>query len=163
MKNMQPQPNPIKAYQRKSTATRRVGKNNRCRCGETQIEALIGRSGICAECLRNKRGHAITDNHHPAGKANCDATVPIPANDHRSVLSAAQYDWPKETLENPEGCPLRAGAGCIRGFIDTICYLIKTLLSWIAEMLELLSALLIERLGPRWWSGTPVAQFARKG
>jgi hypothetical protein len=64
MKNMHPQPNPIKAYQRKSTATRRVGKNNRCRCGEAKIETLVGRSGICAQCLRNKRGHAITDNHH---------------------------------------------------------------------------------------------------
>lgn len=75
----------------------------------------------------------------------------------------AQYDWPKETLENPKGCPLRAAAGCIRGFIDMICYLIDKLLRWIAEMLELLSAYLVERLGPAWWIDTPVAQFARKG
>jgi hypothetical protein len=163
MKNMQPQPDPIKAFQRKSTTKRRVGKNNRCKCGETQIEALVGRSGICAECLRNKRDHAITDNHHPAGKANCDATVAIPANDHRSVLSVAQYDWPKETLENSKGCPLRAAAGCIRGFIDTVCYLIDKLLRWLAEMLELLSSFLAERLGLDWWIDTPVAQFARKG
>jgi hypothetical protein len=99
MKNIQPQPDPIKAYQRTSTAARRVGNNNRCRCGETRIEALVGRSGICAECLRTKRGHTLMDNHHVAGKSNSHVTVAIPANDHRSVLSVAQYDWPKETLE----------------------------------------------------------------
>jgi hypothetical protein len=138
-------------------------KNNRCRCGETRIEALVGRSGICAECLRTKKGHTIMDNHHVAGKSNSHVTVAIPANDHRSVLSVAQYDWPKETLENPKGCPLRVAAGCIRGFTETVCYLIDRLLRWIAEMLELLSAVLIERLGANWWFGSPIAQFARKG
>jgi hypothetical protein len=103
------------------------------------------------------------DDHHAAGKANSAVTVPVPANDHRAVLSEAQYDWPKATLENPEGCPLRAAAGCIRGFIDTVCYLIDSLLRWIAEMLEYLSAVLVERLGQQWWLDTPLARFARKG
>jgi hypothetical protein len=163
MKNMQPQPNPIKAYQRKSTAVRRIGKNTRCMCGETRVEALVGNSGICAECQRKKKGRAIRDSHHVAGKANSRVTVAIPANDHRAVLSVSQYDWPKTTLENPEWCPLRAAAACIRGFIETVCYLVDSLLRWIAEMLELLSDLLVERLGPGWWFGTPIAQFARKG
>ena len=163
MKSMQPQPNPIKAYQRKSTAARRVGKNTRCTCHEIRIEALVGSSGICAECQRKRKGHAIRDNHHVAGKANSRVTVAIPANDHRAVLSVAQYDWPKATLENPNFCPLRAAAACIRGFIDTVHYLIDSLLRWIAEMLELLSELLVERLGPDWWFDTPLAQFARKG
>jgi hypothetical protein len=46
MKNMQPQRDPIKAYQRKSTAARRVGNNNRCRCGETRVEALVDRQRV---------------------------------------------------------------------------------------------------------------------
>jgi hypothetical protein len=94
----------------------------------------------------NKR----SNNH---GQASCcgkseysRVTVAIRANDHKAVLSVAQYDWPRRTLENPEGCPLVAAAGCIRGFIDTICYLIDELLRWIAEMLEALSALLEEQL-----------------
>jgi hypothetical protein len=78
------------------------------------------------------------------------------------VLSVAQYDWPRATLENPEGCPLLVAAGCIRGFIDTICYLIDELLRWIAEMLEMLSTVLDDRLGPQWWLDTPLARFARK-
>ncbi|WP_353071482.1 hypothetical protein [Tunturiibacter gelidiferens] len=163
MKNMQPQPNPIKAYQRKSTAARRVGKNTRCTCGETRIEALVGSSGICIECHRKATGRSIYDKHHVAGKANSDITVKIPAKDHWAILSVAQYDWPKETLENPTGCPLRATAACIRGFIDTVRYLMESLLHWITDLLEMLSALLVERLGPDWWLGTPISQFARKG
>jgi hypothetical protein len=163
MKNMPSTSDPIKAYQRKSSAARRVGNNNRCTCGETRIEALVGNKGVCASCQRKKMGRPITDKHHVGGRANSPVTLEIWINDHWAVLSVAQHEWPKETLENPMGCPLRSAAGCIRGFIDTICHLIKRLLSWIAEMLELLSTLLIERLGPNWWSGTPVAQFARKG
>jgi hypothetical protein len=102
------------------------------------------------------------DKHHPAGSANNKVTVTIPVNDHRAVLSVAQYDWPRLTLENPEGCPLLAAAACIRGFIETICYLIEKLLRWIAEMLEILSAFLDEKLGPQWWATTPVSQFAPK-
>jgi hypothetical protein len=153
MNNRQPQPNPIKAYQRKSTAERRVGKNTSCACGETRIEALVGSSGICAECHRKRKGHSIIDNHHVAARANSDVTLGIWINDHWAVLSVAQYDWPKETLENPTGCPLRAAAACIRGFIDTVRYLMESLLLWITELLELLSALLVERLGPDWWLG----------
>jgi hypothetical protein len=103
------------------------------------------------------------DRHHPAGKRNSPITVNVPVNDHRATLSEAQYDWPKATLENSGGCPLRAAAACLRGFIDTICYLIDRLLRWIVEMLELLSEFLIERFGPEWWLDTPIARFARKG
>jgi len=78
------------------------------------------------------------------------------------VLSVAQYDWPRLTLENPEGCPLLVAAACNRGFIDSLCYLIDELLRWISEMLEALSALLEEKLGPKWWLNTPVSRFARK-
>ena len=126
-------------------------------------EALIGSSGVCAACKRRTKGHAVTDHHHVAGSANSPVTVPIPVNDHRAILSTAQYDWPEETLENPEGCPLRAAAACIRGFIDSIRYLCEKLLTGVAGLLEWLSNYLIDRFGTQWWIGTPIEQFGRKG
>jgi hypothetical protein len=100
------------------------------------------------------------DDHHPAGEANNPATVPTPVNDHRANLSVAQYDWPKQTLENPDGCPVLAAAACIRGVVDYLHYLIEKFLAWIPEMLEALSAFLKDEVGPKWWCGTPLAQFA---
>jgi hypothetical protein len=102
------------------------------------------------------------DNHHVAMKANSPITVPILVNDHRAELSVAQHDWPKATRENPHGSPLLAFAGCVRGFADTIIYLVKKLLLWGATMLETLDAFLARKLGPRWWIGTDLAQFAPK-
>ena len=72
----------------------------------------------------------------------------MPVNDHRAELSVAQHDWPKQTLQNPDGSPLLRGAACVRGFIDQFFYLIKKLLLWIPEMLEALDAFLAEKLGP---------------
>jgi hypothetical protein len=60
-------------------------------------------------------------------------------------------DWPKETLENPDKSPLLAAAGCIRGFCDTLVYLIEELLLWIADLLERLHCILIEKFGERYW------------
>lgn len=163
MKITQSQPDPIRTYKRKQAGLRRVGANNRCSCGETRPEALVGSTGLCAACGRKRRGHSVTDQHHPAGCANSPVTVAIPVNDHRATLSVAQFDWPKKTLENPEGCPLRAGAACIRGFIETLLYLCEQSLTWIIGLLETLSDYLIERLGTQWWAGTPIEQFGRKG
>jgi len=159
-----PQRDPIGAYQRKTTAGRRVGGNKRCSCGESRPEALVRASEptMCTECVRRKKGKSTQDNHHPAGKANNPTTTPIPANDHRAELTPAQYDWPKRTLENSDGSPLLAAAACIRGFVDTIFYLIDKLLLWIPEMLEVLDRFLAEKLGPKWWCGTPLEQFAPK-
>jgi hypothetical protein len=165
MKHSQPQSDAIRKFQREAITARRAGKNTRCTfCGETRLEALVrgSKPTRCAECTRKMKGQTIMDKHHPAGRANSDATVTIPVNAHRAVLSVAQRDWPYETLENPEGCPLIAAAACIRGFIDTISHLIDELLRWIVKMLEALSALLKEKLGPKWWLDTPVSQFARK-
>jgi hypothetical protein len=89
--------------------------------------------------------------------------VAVPANDHRAELSVAQYDWPKATLENPHGSPLLTAAACIRGFIETAIYLIDQLLSWTAEMLEVLNAILVDKFGPEWWVNTPLAQFTGRG
>jgi len=100
------------------------------------------------------------DDHHAAGKSNSKVTILVPVNDHRAVLNPAQQDWPKTTLENPDASPLLAGAGCIRGFVDTALYLMEKLLLWTADMLEALDALLIQKLGPKWWSKTDLDKFA---
>ncbi len=155
------QTDPFKTYRRKSIAVRRAGKNTRCACGELRIEALIANTGVCARCQRRRKGQTTLDNHHVAGRRNSAVIVPIDVNAHRAELSEAQRAWPKKTLENPDDCPLLAAAGCIRGFADTVCYLINELLRWITEMLELLSELLEEQLGPQWWVNTPLNRFSK--
>lgn len=154
---------PGAALRRKALAVRRVGKDATCACGETRPEALIPNSKpiTCAACDRTQKGATVIDDHHFAGKRNSPITIPTPVNDHRAELSIAQYDWPKETRENPDGCPLLAAAACVRGFIDYVVYLIRGL-QWVAEMLEVLSTYLKENLGSKWWIGTPLEPFARK-
>jgi hypothetical protein len=152
---------PIASYARKATATRRVGKGKRCACGEKRPEALIAGSNpmICIECERKREGKTTMDKSHGAGEANSPATTSVPANDHSAELNVAQYDWPKQTLQNPDGDPLLAAAGCVRGFVDNIIYYVKKFLLWIPEMLESLSRHLKEKLGDKWWVGTALEQF----
>jgi len=83
-------------------------------------------------------------------------------NDHRAWLSVAQADWRREVLENPDRSPLLAGAACIRGFSDTIVYLVEELLLWIADMLEKLDAFLAKEIGPKWWVKTELERFEPK-
>ena len=141
---------------RRSIAARRVGIGNRCACGENRPLALIPGTNpiICAECKRKAEGRTVCDLHHVAGKSNHHLTIPIPVNDHRAILSEAQYDWPKTTLENRDRSPFLAIAGCIRGLIDVIRYLLDELLAWVPQYLEELDAFLVARLGSRWWSDT---------
>jgi hypothetical protein len=148
-------------FKRDSVAERRVGANNRCKCGESRVKALVGKSGVCVRCQRSRAGKSTFDEHHVAGRRNCRTTVAVPVNDHRARLSEDQRNWPNRTLENPEGCPLLTAAACIRGFIDMVHYLIDEFLFWIAEMLEALSPWLRERLGPRWWVKMPVEGFSK--
>lgn len=157
-----PHNDPIGAYQRKATATRRVGAGAQCACGESRPEALIEGSMpiTCAACQRKEHGQTVVDAHHIAGRANDPGTTVVPVNDHRADLTPAQQDWPRQTLQNQEGCPLLKGAGCIRGVIDYLHYLIDKFLMWIPEMLETLSAFMRERFGSNWWVGTPLAKFA---
>jgi hypothetical protein len=156
-----PQRDPSAAYVRKATAARRVA-DRKCACGESRPQALLPETDpiMCYECQRKRNGKTTNDRHHPAGKSNDPITIPIPVNDHRAELSPAQNDWPKETLENTDGCPLLAGAGSIRGFVDTEAYLQETLLHRRVKMLEALSVFLAERLGPDWWINTEMEQFA---
>jgi hypothetical protein len=104
----------------------------------------------------------LLDKHHPAGEANDPTTTPIPANDHRAILSPAQYEWPEETWKNPSRSPVLAGAACVRGYCETDNYLVASLLIPKAEMLEVLDAYLTKRLGPEWWVGTEMERFAPK-
>jgi hypothetical protein len=159
-----PPGDPIRAYARKTTAARQVGEGNKCTCGEDRPEALVPGSNPteCYRCERIRLGKAPKDQHHVAGKANNPTVISVPVNDHRAELSPAQYDWPKATLENRDGSPLLARAAGIRGFVDTEIYLIKALLLPNAEMLEILDEDLKNKLGPKWWENTRLAQFAPK-
>jgi hypothetical protein len=79
-----------------------------------------------------------------------------------AILSVLQYDWPKTTLENPDSSPLLAAAGRNRGYTETNAYLVDVLLRQNTEVLELLDAYLVKRLGTKWWVGTELQQFAPK-
>jgi hypothetical protein len=155
------QGDPIAAQARRAGAQRRVGIDAKCECGEDRPEALIRKESdiACAACTRKRKGKTAVDNHHVAGKANSPVAIPIPVNDHRARLSVDQYDWPKKTLENVDRSPLLAAAACIRGFINTVIYLADKVLSWIAEMLELLDEHLIECWGSQWWLNTKFKKF----
>jgi hypothetical protein len=153
---------PSAALIRDAVAQRRIG-DKKCVCGETRPQVFASRnSKLCAKCERKKRGHKTTDDHHVAGKANDPITIPVDVNDHRARLSADQMDWPKETRENPDGSPLLAAAGAIRGFIDTVVYLLGKLLLRHAEILEKIDAYLVRTLGRKWWLKTELKQFAPK-
>jgi hypothetical protein len=159
-----PPRDPRGAHRRKVVAARRVGVDAHCSCGEGRSEALISGSKprVCAACKRTTSGLSTMDEHHFAGKANSPTTIPIPVNDHRARLSVVQAEWPKSTLTNPEGSPLLAAAACVRGFIDTVLYLIERGLLWIADMLEKLDEFQVNKLGPQWWLNTAIEQFAPK-
>jgi hypothetical protein len=155
------QRDPEAAYVRKAISARRVGCR-KCACGEERPEALIRESNpmICVACQRKERGHTTFDLHHPAGDANSPTKTPIWVSDHVAVLSVLQHDWPKRTLENPDGSPLLAAAGRNRGYIETIAYLVDALLRQNTEVLEVLDAYLAKRLGEEWWANTELDKFA---
>jgi hypothetical protein len=160
-----PSNDPIAACTRKAIAARRVGVGKQCACGEKRPEALIAGTTpiVCASCKRKREGKTIMDKHHVFGRANDPTTIQVPVNDHRAELSVAQHDWPKNTLQNPDGSPLLRAAACIRGFVDTVLYLIQKGLRWVADMLESLDALLVKEWGSRWWVGTGIEQIRPGG
>lgn len=159
------QRDPIAAQARTAVAQRRVGVDATCRCGEHRPAALIrkGKDVSCEACARKRKGKTTMDNHHVAGKSNSPITIPVPVNDHRAWLSEDQFDCPRKTLENIDRSPLLAAAGSIRGFGKTVIYLVERVLLWIAEMLEGLNELLLERWGPKWWLNTPLRIFTPGG
>jgi hypothetical protein len=121
-----PSRDPIKAWVRDARAQRRVGQGSACPCGELRPFALIAGHipPICFACDRIAHGRAPYEDNHVFGKRNSEARVRVPINDHRAVLSVAQYEWPPDTLENPEGCPLLGAAARLRGRADMLKYMI---------------------------------------
>ena len=135
------QRDPIRAHQRKSVSARRVGKNSRCKCGEARPEALIAGSKpiICAACQRRKQGLAVIDLHHVAGRKNSAIVAPVNVNDHRAVLSATQFDWPKLATKNRSARELIEASQSLWAVINYIEYLLNRLLRPRAEQLESLA------------------------
>lgn len=151
---------PIKSAARQSKADRRHGVATSCtECGESRTEALVPRSRprLCEECFRRRKGSKITDSHHIAGKANSSIVIEVPANDHRAALSVAQYEWPKATLQNPEGSPIIRAAAALRGVADLLVELIVEMVRSVAAFLENLDQQLRNTHGDRWWIGSSVA------
>jgi hypothetical protein len=152
----------IMSQSRKARKARVRGVGAKCKdCGtDDPLVLLKTRPILCEACKRRRDEKSARDGHHPSAKANSTFTIPVPVNSHRR-LTDAQNNWDPETWRNPTGCPLRAAAGCIQGFIDTCKEMMDAMLAWIVEMLEALSDLLREQLGERWWVGTPLEQWAR--
>jgi hypothetical protein len=149
---------PIKAGARGAKAQRRAGQGAACAdCGKSAPDVpLVARSRPkrCYECYQRKRGKKPTEAHHIAGKANSPIEIEVPANTHRTKLSEAQYEWPPKTLQNPDGSPLLAAAGGIRGTCNIIVELIVGMFEACAEFLENLDAWMREKYG-KWWVDSP--------
>jgi hypothetical protein len=145
---------PIRAWLRSSRAQRRVGRAAACACGEARPFALIsGRSPpICFRCERLAHDREPYEDNHVFGKRNSALVIRYPINDHRAVLSVAQYRWPPEALENPDGDPLLAAAARFRGLYDNFEYMLDSCLKEAARY-EQLSATLRRKYGRQWWRG----------
>jgi hypothetical protein len=117
---------PIRVHARNARAQRRVGQKAACGCGEQRPFALI--TGhvppICFACDRIAHGRLPYEWNHVFGERNSNAQVRVPINNHRAVLSVAQYSWPPETLANPYGCPLLEAAARLRGRADVLQYML---------------------------------------
>ncbi len=148
MKKRRASGDPIAAFGRAATALRRSGGQKCTGCGEDRPEAVFGRRKptLCVECLRKKRGMSPLDDHHPAGRNNNQTTIKVPANDQPAQLTLLQYEWWK-TCTNPDRSPLLAAAASIRGFCDTVRYLMERLLIPVAVLLERLDVVLPTFLG----------------
>lgn len=129
----------------------RLGHDARCsQCGERDIRVLRKVRGmlLCADCHNNQSGRSVLEHHHIAGKKNDESWIAIPANLH-SRLSDDQYDWPTDTLRNPNSDPLIEIAAWFRGLHDLFVQLADKLLSW-AIQFEALSRFLKKLIGANW-------------
>ena len=120
-------------------------------CGETNPFTLTGRDPdiSCYEHDLLRVGKKSYEAHHVAGKHNADVTVDVPGNDHR-VLSERQRFWPDDTLRNPEHSPLLVAAAFIRGWLN-VMQVIERSVGWIPEFLEWLNWILVDQYGSDWW------------
>ena len=138
---MNSQRDPIRSHARQTVAARRVGKDVRCKCGETRPEALITGSKpvICAACQRRKKGQTDIDFHHIEGRKNSPLIAPVNVNDHRAILTPAQFDWPKFATRNRNARELIEASQSLWAVINYIEYLLNRLLRPRAEQLERLA------------------------
>jgi hypothetical protein len=148
------EPDPIGAWLRNARAQRRVGRDAVCvSCGkEARPYALISERvpPCCFRCDRLAHGRPPFESNHVFGRSNSSLTIRIPVNDHRAVLSVAQYHWPPETLQNTDGDPFLASAARYRGLYDNFKYMLEDCLEEAAR-LEQLSAAMRVKYGERWW------------
>ncbi len=141
---------------REEAAYERLGtRQPRCQhCVETDPFALQGSHPdiTCYECSARLVDRSPVERHHPAGRRNSSATVPIPGNEHR-VLSDMQREWPERTLRNPDGSPLLTAAAAIRGWLDVLWLIVQRTVGHIPALLESLDEGLRTTYGDRWWEG----------
>jgi hypothetical protein len=122
-------------------------------CGETNPFALIGAYPelYCALHVSEFAGQCWFEYHHPSGQANDpEHTVEVPINEHK-VLSGYQAQWPRQTLQNPDGSPLLRAAAATRGWLDVLRLILDRTVGWVPRFLEGLDAWLRTSLGERWW------------
>ena len=153
-------PSAITAHSRQVRQERMHGKNAKCKeCGQTNPAVLVfSRPKLCQDCFAQRSDRSTIEQHHPAGAANFDHIVTLPANVHR-ILSDKQNDWNRETLQNPEQDPLLRAAAAVRGFSETCKAMIDSLLYWVGEFLEQLSEWLCDERGSYWWVATPLEAY----
>jgi hypothetical protein len=121
-------------------------------CGESDPFALVGVHPdiLCYQCDALAHGRSWMEGHHVAGQHNDRTKVWIPGNDHRR-LNDMQRDWPRETLRNPTGSPLRRAAAALRGWLNVLRLIIERTVGWIPDALERLDAQLTRAHGNHWW------------
>jgi hypothetical protein len=147
---------PIGAWLRSSRSKRRVGPAAVCAsCGkESRPYALIfGRKPPCCyRCDRIVQGRPPYEDNHVFGKRNSDLTIRYPINDHRAVLSVAQYRWPPGALENPNGSVLLASIAESHGLYDNTEHMLAEHKANSAKLLHV-EELLVTVYGPDWLPG----------
>ncbi len=132
----------------------RFGKNAKCEiCGEKDLRTLDDFEGktLCRRCRLAAKGRSVVEKHHFSGRHNNEFTVDLPANEH-AILSDYQQDWPKTTLENPNGDLLIKIAAPLRAIKDLHAYSVEQL-PLLALRVEKLSEFLANKYGADWAEG----------
>ncbi len=161
-------PDPIGAWLRNVRAQRRVGPGAVCAsCGvERRPVALIsGRTPpLCYRCERIAQGREPYEDNHVFGRRNSDLTIRYPINDHRAVLSVAQYRWPPGAVENPHGSVLMAGVARMQGAYDNVEHILGDNREFTAGLVHV-DQLLTTVYGPQWLPALEAAakRATRKG
>jgi hypothetical protein len=156
---------PIAAWLRNVRAQRRAGVDAVCSsCGEERRPfALInGRDPPCCfRCDRIAHRRQPYEHNHVFGRRNSDLTIRYPVNDHRAVLSVAQYHWPPETLQNSDGDPFLGAAARFRGLYDNFTCMLADCLEEAARLEQLSTAMRV-KYGERWWCEAKPKRRRRK-